>query len=76
MERKLETFLTLCETLNYRRAAERLHLTQPAVTKQIQALEAEYGAVLFQYDGRRLHKTAKGNCWSCTPLPSGTTTRS
>ena len=60
MERKLETFLTLCETLNYRRAAERLHLTQPAVTKQIQALEAEYGAVLFQYDGRRLHKTAKG----------------
>lgn len=38
MERKLETFLTLCETLNYRRAAERLHLTQPAVTKQIQAL--------------------------------------
>ena len=48
MERKLETFLTLCETLNYRRAAERLHLTQPAVTKQI------------QYDGRRLHKTAKG----------------
>ena len=60
MERKLETFLTLCETLNYRRAAERLHLTQPAVTKQIQALEAEYGAVLFRYDGRRLHKTSKG----------------
>ena len=35
MDPKLETFLTLCRTMNYRRAAERLNLTQPAVTKQI-----------------------------------------
>ena len=40
MDQRLETFLTVCSTMNYRRAAERLHLTQPAVTKQIQALEA------------------------------------
>ena len=60
MDPKLETFLTLCRTMNYRRAAERLNLTQPAVTKQIQALEALYGVKLFDYDGRRLRKTAQG----------------
>ena len=38
MDQRLETFLTVCSTMNYRRTAERLHLTQPAVTKQIQAL--------------------------------------
>ena len=61
MDPKLETFLTLCRTMNYRRAAERLNLTQPAVTKQIQALEALYGVKLFDYDGRRLRKTAQGD---------------
>ena len=39
MDPKLHTFLTLCQTMNYRMAAERLHLSQPAVTKQIQSLE-------------------------------------
>ena len=61
MDPRLETFLTLCRTMNYRRAAERLNLTQPAVTKQIQALEALYGVKLFDYDGRRLRKTAQGD---------------
>ncbi len=60
MEQKLETFLTLCQTMNYRRAAEACSLTQPAVTKQIQALEAYYGVRLFTYDGRRLQKTPQG----------------
>lgn len=59
MDKKLHTFLTLCGTMNYRQAAERLFLSQPAVSKQIQALEAEYGAALFHYDGKRLHKTEK-----------------
>jgi len=60
MDRKLESFLTVCRTMNYRAAAEKLHLTQPAITKQIQALETEYEAKLFIYDGRRLQKTEKG----------------
>ena len=60
MDQKLETFLTLCKTMNYRRAADSLHLTQPAVTKQIQALEAQYGVRLFSYDERKLRKTAQG----------------
>ena len=57
MDSKLHTFLVLCQTMNYRVAAERLHLSQPAVTKQIQALEQTIGAKLFSYDGHILHKT-------------------
>ena len=59
MDSKLHTFLTLCQTMNYRLAAEYLHLSQPAVTKQIQALEQSLQAKLFYYDGHSLHKTEK-----------------
>ena len=59
MDPKLHTFLTLCQTMNYRMAAERLHLSQPAVTKQIQALEQSLQTKLFTYDGHTLHKTEK-----------------
>lgn len=59
MEQKLYTFLTLCQTMNYRLAAERLHLSQPAVTKQIQSLEQSLQTKLFYYDGHTLHKTEK-----------------
>lgn len=44
---QLECFTTLANTLNYVRAAEELHMTQPAVTRQIQSLEQELGAKLF-----------------------------
>ena len=59
MDTKLHTFLTLCQTMNYRVAAERLHLSQPAVTKQTQALEQLLQTKLFYYDGHTLHKTEK-----------------
>lgn len=59
MEQKLYTFLTLCQTMNYRLAAEHLHLSQPAVTKQIQSLEQSLQTKLFHYDGHTLHKTEK-----------------
>ena len=59
MDSKLHTFLILCQTMNYRLAAERLHLSQPAVTKQIQALEQSLQTKLFYYDGHALHKTEK-----------------
>lgn len=59
MDSKLHTFLILCQTMNYRLAAERLHLSQPAVTKQIQSLEQALQTKLFYYDGHSLHKTEK-----------------
>lgn len=55
---RMETFLSLCSTLSYRRTAELLHITQPAVTQHIQHLEKVYGCRLFRYESRRLHPTA------------------
>ena len=60
MDPRLNTFLTLCRTMHYGRAAEALNLSQPAVSKHIQALEAQYGAKLFDYSGRRLSRTRAG----------------
>lgn len=60
MDQKLETFLTVCRTMHYGRAAELLNLSQPAVSKHIAALESQYGVALFTYAGRRLHKTRQG----------------
>ena len=57
MDNKLYTFLTVCHTMNYRKAAELLHLTQPAITKQIKSLEHTFQTRLFNYDGHILHKT-------------------
>lgn len=57
MEQRLETFLTLCNTMHYGRAAEQLNLSQPAVSKHIQALESQYGVKLFDYSSHRLKKT-------------------
>ena len=54
------TFLVLCETMNYTRAAERLCLTQPAVTHHIHYLEDHYGCRLFSYEGKVLRLTEAG----------------
>ena len=39
---KIYTFLNACETLNFSKTAETMHITQPAVSQQIHALEAEF----------------------------------
>lgn len=57
LDYRMETFLNLCETMNYRETAERLHITQPAVTQHIHHLENEYKCKLFSYDKRTLTKT-------------------
>jgi len=58
--RSLRHFSALAETLNYRVAAERLHLTQPALTRSIAALERELGVQLFDRDKRHVALTADG----------------
>ena len=60
LDYRMQTFLILCETMNYREAAQRLHITQPAVTQQIKYIEDYYGCKLFLYDGRTLSKTEQG----------------
>jgi DNA-binding transcriptional LysR family regulator len=57
--RHLRTFRVVARTLNFTRAAAELHYAQSSVTEQIQALEAELGAKLFER-GRRLRLTAAG----------------
>ena len=43
LDHRIETFMAVCDLMNYRKAAELLHITQPAVTQHIQFLENEYG---------------------------------
>lgn len=60
LDTRINTFLVLCETMNYTRAAERLCLTQPAVTHHIHYLEEHYGCRLFSYQGKTLSLTTEG----------------
>ena len=49
LDYRVKTFIKVCETLNFTKAAQDLHITQPAVTKHIKALEAEYACSLFLF---------------------------
>ena len=60
LDYRVETFLCLCELLNYTKTAEKLCITQPAVTQHIHFLEDEYNCKLFTYDKRTLSKTTEG----------------
>jgi DNA-binding transcriptional LysR family regulator len=56
----LETFVRVVDEGNFTRAGELLNLSQPAVTRQIAALERDLGATLVERGGRGLHLTAMG----------------
>ncbi|MEU0493982.1 LysR substrate-binding domain-containing protein [Mycobacterium sp. NPDC006124] len=58
--RRLRYFVALAEELNYRAAAQRLHLAQPVLSRQIQTLERELGAQLFLRDKTGTRLTAAG----------------
>ena len=60
LDPKINSFLVLCETMNYTRAAERLCLTQPAISHHIKSLEEHYGCKLFSYQGKSLSLTDQG----------------
>lgn len=56
----LESFRIFAETLNFTRAAEQRHLTQPALHKQVQNLSQELGVSLYGKKGRALYLTPIG----------------
>jgi len=57
---RLTVFRKVAERLSFRKAAEELYLTQPAVSQQIKALEAELGVVLFDRSGSQVQLTPAG----------------
>ena len=57
---RLKVFRAVAEHLNFRKAAEHLFLTQPAVTLQIKALENDLGVRLFDRSATRVALTSQG----------------
>ena len=58
--RHLRAFATIADAGGFARAATLLHLSQPALSRQIQALEADLGVPLFDRIGRRAQLTSQG----------------
>lgn len=61
--RHLRYFLALAESLNFTRAAERVHVTQSTLSHQIRQLEEEVGRPLFERSGRRVTMTEAGDAF-------------
>lgn len=57
---EIRYFLAMCETLNFRRAAMRCNISQPALTKGIQKLEEKLGGQLFRRERNLTHLTDFG----------------
>ena len=76
---RIQTFLTVAETLNFRRAAERLGVAQPALSRSVRQLEQILGFAVFERSTRRVALTPAGELlyregaaalqrlsWACT----------
>ncbi|WP_332774625.1 LysR family transcriptional regulator [Polaromonas sp.] len=58
--RQLKVFEAVARNLSFSRAAEELHLTQPAVSTQVKKLEDHAGLALFEQLGKKIHLTPAG----------------
>ena len=59
--RQIKIFESVARNLSFSRAAEDLHLTQPAVSMQIKQMEGQAGLPLFQHQGKRIVLTEGGS---------------
>jgi LysR family transcriptional regulator, hydrogen peroxide-inducible genes activator len=57
---QIRYFLALCEELNFTRAAEKCHVTQPSLTRAIKLLEEELGGALFHRERAHTHLSELG----------------
>lgn len=60
LDYRTHTFLAVYRSGSFTRAAEQLHITQPAVSQHIRQLEAHYGYTLFSKTGRGVEPTRAG----------------
>lgn len=58
---RIYTFLEVCKYMNFTKAAESLHITQPAVSQHIRYIEDYYHTKLFTFQGRKPILTEAGN---------------
>lgn len=59
--RQLQSFLVLAEELHFRKAAEKLFISQPGLSKQIQQLENHLGVTLLERNRRNVRLTESGH---------------
>lgn len=62
--RHLRYFVAVAQALNFTRAAEKLHTSQPSLSSQIRDLENCVGVPLLVRDKRKVALTAAGECFS------------
>jgi DNA-binding transcriptional LysR family regulator len=63
--RHMKYFLALAQEMHFTRAANKLHIAQPALSQNIRFLEEEMGAALFdRSNNRQLTLTAVGKCFT------------
>ncbi|NND32559.1 MAG: LysR family transcriptional regulator, partial [Saprospiraceae bacterium] len=58
--RKLHSFSVLAQELHFRKAAEKLFISQPALSRQIRELEADLGLTLLDRDNRNVQLNRAG----------------
>ena len=61
--RQIRSFLSIAETLHFGRTAKLIHISQPALSLQIRALEEEVGVRLFERNRRKTTLTAAGEAF-------------